>query len=232
MRQITDMMKVGRGCRALLGTALLGIVGLGMAPGLVQAQGGGVALRMGSTGAGIEYGREVRSNLSVRGGFGMLPAQNVEFTIEDESVDLDIAAGVSMQTFHLMVDYAPVAPWMRLSAGMIYNTLAVDVQGAPVSNYTFGARTFTPSQIGTVAADVEYARKVSPYVGIGLGGLTSGRRVGVILDAGIAFTGSMAVDFRSTGMLEPMAEQEALIQEALDGIKIFPAISLGFAIRL
>jgi len=236
MRQSQTQGRVGRRARILLGAAVLGALAMVGIPAGAAAQsagsGSGLAVRMGSTGAGVEYGRGVTSNLALRGGFGMLPAQDLEFTIEDESVDIDITAGFSMQTFHLMVDYAPVAPWLRLSAGMIYNTLAVDVRGVPTSNYTLGSRTFTPSEIGTVAGDVEYGRKVAPYVGIGLGSLASGRRVGLILDAGVAFTGPMAIDFRSTGMLEPMAEQEAVIQEALDGVKIFPAISLGFAIRL
>jgi len=236
MRPSHTQGRVGQLSRVLFGAAVFGALAMGGIPAGAAAQsagsGSGLAVRMGSTGAGVEYGRGVTSNLALRGGFGMLPAQNFEFTLEDESVDIDITAGFSMQTFHLMVDYTPLAPWMRLSAGVIYSTLAIDVSGVPASNYTFGSRTFTPSEIGTVAGDVEYGRKVAPYVGVGLGSLGSGRRVSLILDAGVAFTGPMAIDFRSTGMLEPMAEQESVIQEALDGVKIFPAISLGFAIRL
>lgn len=192
----------------------------------------GVALRLGSTGVGLEVARDVFPKVAVRGGFGMLPGQNLEFVLEDESVDIGFEASVAMQTFHLMVDYAPFGPLARLSAGVIYNTLAIEASGTPETSYSFGARTFSPAQVGSVSADLEYGRKVAPYVGVGFGSLTSGRRVGVTLDAGIAFSGPMAIEFGATEMLSPMSEQQELIQNALDGVKIFPAVSLGFAIRL
>lgn len=191
-----------------------------------------VVLRAGSPGIGLEVARDLHPRVSVRGGLGAIPGQAFDLTLEDDQVDMGFDVEAGLGTFHLMADFLPLGPRVRLSAGLIHNSLSLDALGTPLNAYEVGNRIFNPDELGSMRAEAEYGRRLAPYLGVGLGSLTTGRRVGVVLDAGVAFSGPLSVDLEATGMLSPSVNQEVVIQEALDGVRIFPALSLGLAVRL
>lgn len=192
----------------------------------------GIVVRAGSTGIGLEVARDVHTRVSVRGGVGTLPGQSFDPTLEDERIDVGFDVETGLGTIHAMADFFPIGNRLRVSAGIIYNSLSLDAVGTPLNSYRVGNRSFTPAELGSMTARAEYGRKIAPYLGIGIGNLIHGGRVGLVLDAGVAFSGSLSVDLDATGMLSPSVDQQMVIQEALDGVRIFPAVSLGLAIRL
>ena len=124
-----------------------------------------------------------------------------------------------------------IGGFVHLSAGLVYNAVQLDGVGEPLEDYQLEARTFSKEQIGSVGVSLSYDTKIAPYVGIGLGNVAIGRTIGFTIDGGVILSGPLTVDFTATGMLEPSGEQDDIIQEALDGIEIYPVISLGLVIR-
>lgn len=190
----------------------------------------GVSLSAGTLGPGVEVSHQFWSQVALRAGGTYLPVSGITQTLEDPTVDVDFTVDATLNTVYLLADYFPVG-WLHLSGGAMYNALTVDAIGEPQDDYQLESRTFTREQIGSLSASLEFGRKISPYVGFGLGNLAKGGRVGVTMDAGVAFTGPLSVDLSGTGMLEPSGEQDSVVQEALDGITIYPVLSVGLAIR-
>lgn len=218
-------MRLSRVVSALVLSLLL------LPPHIAQGQ-TGIALRVGSPGLGLEVARDVHPQLAVRGGIGTIPGQSFDFTLDDNRVDVGVDVDVDLGTFYGLADFSPLGPHLRLTTGVIYTSLKLKAVGLPLASYQVGNRSFTPEELGSMTATADYGRKIVPYLGVGLGSLTNGRRMGIVLDAGVALSGSLSVEVDATGMLSPSVDQQVVIQEALDGVRVFPAVSLGLALRL
>ncbi len=200
-------------------------------PGSAAAQ-TGFALRAGSLGAGVEVAHQFRGPLAIRAGGSYFPL-NREITFENETIDLDVSVEARFASAQLFADFMPFGHWFRLTGGLMYNGVNARASLEALEDYTIKSRTFTKAQVGTLAVDLSHDRTIAPYAGVGIGNVASGsRRIGLTLDAGILFSGPVQVrNVRGTGMIEPMTEATATVQEALNEIRIYPVISIGLAIR-
>ena len=223
-------MPWGPRAASILGTALACLGLAASSPQGTVAQ-TGFALRGGSLGPGIEVSHQFFSKVAVRAGGTYLPLNGLDFTVEDETVDVGFTVDAKLRSVYVLADFMPIGGFIHLSAGLVYNAVQVDGAGKPLQDYQLEARTFSKDQIGSVGVSLSYATKIAPYVGIGLVNVASGGTLGFTIDGGVIFSGPLTVDFTATGMLEPTGEQDDVIQEALDGVKIYPVISLGLVIR-
>ena len=72
-----------------------------------------------------------------------------------------------------------------------------------------------------------------PYAGIGFGNsVRPGGRVAFALDLGVLYTGSPRIQMEGDGMIAPTAEQGPDIEADLEGVKLYPVLSLGLSLRL
>lgn len=208
--------------------ALAALCALGAQPSSAQT---GFAIRGGSTGIGLEVAHQIKPWVSVRAGGTYFALTGREFTLENEDVDIGFSIDAKGSSFFVLADLMPLGNFIHLSTGLVYNALSIDALGEPLTDYQLENRTFTKSTLGSLSVSLDYANKIAPYVGIGFGNVATGGRIGITLDAGVIFSGALTVNLLGTGMLEPTAEQDSVVQEALDGVRIYPLISLGLVIR-
>lgn len=193
----------------------------------------GIGVRAGSLGPGADVSIGISSFLNIRVGGTTFSIAVPEATLEDENVDVEFSGDASLLTGSVMADLFPFQNGLRITVGATYNDSNVSVSGVPTDSYTVQARTFSQEEIGSLSAELGYEASIRPYAGIGFGNPTRGSRVGLLFDAGVVFSGPPTVSMSGTGMMAPTAtENEDVIQEALDGLKIFPVVSLGLSIRL
>lgn len=193
----------------------------------------GVAIRVGTLGPGVEIARQIVPMLAVRlAGSYLPPMSSPAITLEDEDVDVEFTGDASLKSFAGLVDFTPFGAGFRLSGGVVYNASQIQATGVPLDDYTLLARTFTAADLGTLTATLDYDTKIAPYGGVGFGSVARGGLIGMVFDLGVIFTGPPDISFSGNGMLEPTGTvNQPVIQDALDGIQLYPVISFGLAVR-
>lgn len=211
--------------------ALFIAVSMSLSPAYSQKL--GIGVRVGSQGVGADLSLALTSFLNVRAGGTSFSIALPEATIEDENVDVAFTGDASLMTASLLADLFPFRNGIRLTAGATYNNSSISTTGSPTDSYSVQSRTFTTQQIGSLTAELGYGSSIQPYVGIGFGNPARGGRIGLLFDAGVLLSGPPELTMSGTGMIAPTAtENQETIQEALDGIEIFPVLSLGLSVRL
>lgn len=191
----------------------------------------GFALRGGTLGPGLEVARQITPLFAVRVGGTYLSVTDQKHSVSADPVDVDLSVDAKFTSFYALADIMPFGSFFHFVGGIVYNAMEFRAVGNAAESYTLGSRTFTPTDVGSIAGSVSFDRKVAPYVGVALGNVAVGRRVGLTLDAGVVYSGPMTVTASGSGMLTPSLEQLPTVQDALDGVKIYPVVSFGLAIR-
>lgn len=122
-----------------------------------------------------------------------------------------------------------------LTGGLFYNANRFDLVVTPTGNLTIGGVSYTPTDIGTLTADVDPARSFSPYIGVGFEtNLYTGFPVSFYSRAGFLFQGAFDVQMATTGVgVAPaeLAAEEAQLENALGFLQTLPVVSAGIRIR-
>ncbi len=218
---------------AVLAAALLA------APSTATAQQGldaSATLKASTLGFGAEFGKLLTSNLGVRVGGATL-----SYDHEREVDGITYDGALSLRSVQGFVD---LFPWrrgaFRVTAGVVSGTNEVAATGVPDAGgeYTVDGQTYAGSDVGTLVADVAYAR-TRPYAGIGWG--TPASRdggFGVVVDLGAVY-GAPALALGATGpaasnaqFQADLAAQRASSQEDLDRYgRFYPVVGLGLSYR-
>ncbi len=149
----------------------------------------------------------------------------------DYDVDLTLLSGGAF------VDIYPFRRVFRLTGGVRYNANQIDLSATPTTNVDIGGMTFTPAEVGTLDAEVDF-RDVAPYAGIGFEGSILDGRLVFGADLGVFFQGSPDIDMTTNGLLasDPtfLAELEsevAAIEDDLDVLAFYPVIGFSATFR-
>lgn len=185
-----------------------------------------VALRAGTLGPGLEVHVGVMPSLNVRVGGTYLPV-NLSGTFEEEDTQFGYDVSSQALSGSARVDWNPVGG-LRVSGGLVFNSTSAEASVEARSNFTAGQRTFTPAQMGSLSADLSYKNKIEPYLGLGYGNpIREGKRFGFLVDLGVIYSGPAEVEMSGTGMIGPTTDQQPVINDALEGVKIYPVFNLG-----
>ena len=200
-------------------------------PAPAVAQNIGVAAHAGTLGLGADVALSVAPKVSVRAGANVFP-----FDINFESSGIDYSLDWPSPRFMLVGDFYP-AGGFRLTGGFLISSADYEVTGKLAEPVEFGDSTYAPEDVGTLTGSLD-TRDVSPYLGIGFGGSAS-RRIGLFLDAGIAFHGrpevSAVVDGpvnELPGFQEDLDTEVQEVQDDVDGFTVYPILSIGISFRL
>ena len=153
---------------AILAAALAATAGV--------AQAGGVGVRAGTTGVGVDLGGDVLPTLGWRLG---VSGMNVNTHVDTNDVRYDAKAKVL--TGSLLLDWSPLGPF-RISGGFMPNRNKIDLTGQPSGGGSFPAGS-------SLTGDVKPERSFAPYLGIGYGNVWT-RGVNFYFDLGVMFQGS------------------------------------------
>ena len=214
-----------------------------MLPGLVLAilvPGGlaaqlGIAARGSTLGLGLELSYRINGNIGLRGGANWL-----EFSRDATIEEIDYTARPHFESGTAMVDLYPTGGAFHLTGGFMLNGNEGQLDAKLNQNIEIGGQTYTPQQIGSLTATVDFKRS-APYLGLGFAGKG---RVALVFDLGVAFTGTPRVSLAGTTSLTGaekaefdarVAQEEADLRADIEDksyLKYHPVVSLGVKIRL
>lgn len=197
----------------------------------VEAQNVSVGIRVGSMGPGLELTGLLSSTFNAR-----VAANLFSYERSDRLTDLEIAvqadSDLKLGSARALLDFFPVRRGLRLTAGLVYNTNQVETLVTPLESYTLDEKEFSPDKIGHLTATISHKSSINPYAGIGFGNsVRPGKRVGFVFDVGVMYTDSPQVTMEGTGMIAPTATEAAELEENLEGINLYPLISVGVSYR-
>lgn len=200
------------------------------------ASAAGVGVRAGTTGVGGDVAIDLVPTLSLRAGYSYL-----SFSTTVDSTDVKYDAKPKLSNANLLLDFAPLGPFFRISGGVIFNSNRVDVN-AQASNgtYTLGGTTYPAAAIASLDGTVKSGTPAAPYLGIGYGRV-AGTGVNFYADLGVMFQGTPKASLTATcnpatpaalcSQIQASAVREAAdLQDSIRNFKYFPVASIGVTI--
>ena len=155
-----------------------------------------------------------------------------DYTLDRTDVDVAFDGHVTLRSWSLLVDvHPPVGPF-RATAGIVSIGSLFEGRGRPLENYTFDGVTYTPDQMGAVTGEATWSSRIRPYLGIGTGRPPASRGVSFQFDLGVVFSGSPDFELTSTTLFLPTPQQVTRAEEVLDGIRIYPVLSIGVSVGI
>ncbi|MFC4252376.1 MAG: hypothetical protein ACPHN2_06590 [Sinimarinibacterium flocculans] len=151
---------------------------------------GGIGLRLGTGGLGIDYTYGINRYVDVRAGYYF---GSIDTTAEEDDIEYD--AELEFSALSAMVDIKPFKGGFRISAG-IHAPPELALYADGMDEYEVGDRRYTGDLVLDGKADLGSA---APYLGLGWGGTTNDRGLGVSFDIGVIFAKSPDVSLDVTG---------------------------------
>jgi hypothetical protein len=210
--------------------AVVGLVAVNATPGV--AQGTAVALRGGTLGpsVGVTTAINPRFNVRVDVPYFSYSQSSVQ---QVEDFDLEVEGSVRLFSVSGLVDMHPFRNGFRLSAGAVLNRNEATFSGRSAGPHTVGRTTYSAEEIGELSGTIELGSAIAPYLGIGFGNpVNAGKGLGLLLDLGIMFSGAPKVTMEGTGMVAPTAEEAPKVQDNLDWVRLYPAVSIGLSYKI
>lgn len=200
------------------------VVAAALAAATGSAQAGGIGVRAGTTGVGVDLGGDVMPTLGWRLG---LSGMNVNTDVDTSQVSYD--AKVKVLTGSLLLDWSPLGPF-RISGGFMPNNNKIDLTGRPS-----GGGSFPPGS--SLTGEVKPERSFAPYLGIGYGNVWT-RGVNFYFDLGVMFQGTPEVSLNlsctpSASCTAAQGQVEAerqRVQDKVDKYKYYPVANIGLTI--
>jgi hypothetical protein len=197
-------------------------------PTASKAADGGLAIRAGTQGLGVEGGVQLNKYVLLRGGvYGF----DVSTDFDEGGIDYD--GDLKLGGYGVLVDFFPIDGNLRFTAGLFSNRNELDIVARPFENVEIGGTVYTPAEVGKLTGAVDFDT-TAPYAGFGWGNLAQGKRFGFIFDAGFLFQGSGEVTLRSDSPLvdpDDLAAEIEEIEDEVDDYDFWPVISFGVAFR-
>ncbi len=211
-------MKIRGYTRAIVLAALAAMAG--------TAQAGGIGVRAGTTGVGVDLGGDVIPTLGWRLG---LSGMNVNTDVDTSDVRYD--AKVKVLTGSLLLDWSPLGPF-RISGGFMPNRNKIDLTGQPSGGGSFPAGS-------SLTGEVKPERSFAPYLGIGYGNVWT-RGVNFYFDLGVMFQGSPEVSLNlNCGSASAtdcntararLEDERRRVQDKVDRYKYYPVANIGLTV--
>lgn len=155
------------------------------------SQYGGVGLRVGTAGIGIDYTYGINRYLDVRAGYHF---GSYSDTLEEDGIDYD--GKIKISGASLMLDVKPFAGGFRISAGLFSASPEFDLKAAGRDEYEIGDSTYDGDLRVNGGIDLG---STAPYLGLGWGGTSNTTGFGVSFDIGVMFTGSPDITLDASG---------------------------------
>jgi hypothetical protein len=229
-----------------------------------------VGVSAGTLGLGADVGFQWNNFLKTRLNANILPISSLNFGLEDklglddvslpaEKMNIDI--DTTHYTLGLLLDVHPFMGSFRLSGGLYYINLNLDVTGAPRGNeIRYGNQTFNSRDFGSLKGELSWSR-FAPYLGLGWGtdrgedtdffidfnlgvmrlsnprlkvGATGPIALGLMYDSGGSLVSASSVAGGAEAYQRYLNKQAQVEKEFRDLRKYlywYPVVSLGFTLR-
>lgn len=198
-----------------------------LAYSFLGAQEYAIALKISTLGLSFEGIRSFGTNFTFRTGFSLF---NYQSDSDFDEEDWQYNAQLRLLSFSNLIDWYPFRSGFHVTGGALVNLTEGNFKLYPMRTYKVGGTLYTPELLGVVSAKINL-NKVAPYLGIGFGKPTHRNHFYFSIDLGVIYQGAPGVDVTATGLLEPTAEQELLIEDNIQWFQFYPVISLGINIH-
>ena len=173
-------------------------------------------------------GEKLNSRIGFHGGSIGLDG---EFDNQDPTIGFN--GDISLTSLSLILDYYPFGKVVGFSVGAYSHAQTFSLDGEALENYVIDDRSFTPGELGTMSATLEYPSSIKPYAGVVLGHPTRlNGRVKAHIQIGAMYSGAPTLDLEATGMIAPTADNEAKLNDALQDFPWTPVLNLGVSVRI
>lgn len=192
----------------------------------LSAQGFAIGVKASTLGLSFELDKSILENLNLKAGGAFF---NYTHDGGGGSDDYTYEGKLELSSFFLLADWFPFGNSLRITGGALVNLNKANVVLVPSKSYTVGGDEYSPSELGSLTADVDF-NPVSPYIGLGIGNPVSGNSgLKFTFDIGTIYQGSPTVDLTGTGLIEPSAapDQEAQLEDNISWFKWYPVVSFG-----
>jgi hypothetical protein len=194
-----------------------------------------VAVRIATTGLGIEVAKLLTGHVGARVGGSFFSAS----TSKSQS-DISYDASLKLHTFAALIDLSPARRGsFHVTGGLVTNPLTITATGQPSSSGTFkiNGNTYTSSQVGTLTLQGKF-RSASPYLGFGFGTpANTGSALKLLFDVG-AVIAKPRILLTATGAAsnpqlasDLQAQEDTTQHDVRKYLKVYPVLSLGLAYR-
>jgi hypothetical protein len=211
------------------------LVFLGMASSRAGSGDFAIGAGAGTMGLGVQAVGGLGDRVNLRALFN-----GGSISYEDSADDIDYDAEAEFSNAGLLLDWHPAGGGFRLSAGAVYNGNEISGTGRPTDITNIGGINFTPSQIGTLKARIDYPEWCG-YAGIGFGNAVSrDGRWTVLFDLGVAFFGEADFSLDAEGgefsdnplFRRQLDKEEEDIEDDFMGLmSVYPVMTLGLSFR-
>ncbi|OZG73209.1 hypothetical protein BTA51_12055 [Hahella sp. CCB-MM4] len=205
----------------------------------MENQGIGAGAFLGTTGVGVAVTFPLRNeSLNFRALVATLP-YDTDKKLDDVEYNIDL----DLLSLGFLLDWHPMDGGFRVSGGFF--SLQHDITGSatPTENVEIGNSTFTPEEVGTLNAKLDYSRAFAPYIGVGWGNAVKpDSKLSFSADFGVMFTDNPTVSLDADSPLadsnpalraqlnsEIEVEEDRINREDLEDIKYWPVLSFGVA---
>lgn len=192
----------------------------------INAQGFAIGVKASTLGISFELNKSILDNLNIKAGGAFF---SYTHNGGGGSDDYEYEGKLDLSSLSLLADWFPFRNSIRLTGGILINLNEANITLTPTNSYTVGGDEYTPSELGTLSAKVDF-NSVSPYIGLGIGNPTAGDKgLKFTFDVGTIYQGSPTVDLTATGLIEPSAapDQEAQLEDNISWFKWYPVVSFG-----
>jgi hypothetical protein len=214
----------------------LGVCLITLLPCAAQAGGVAVVGRASTMGLGAELVTGVSDKVNLRVG-GNLFSYNRSFT-QDDNDQFDLS--FDFRSVNGVLDFHPTGGGFRLTGGVIGNgNKAGLLARAAGPSYEIGDNRYLVGDVGTLTGTAS-VRNVAGYAGIGWGNpVGKDKRVGLVVDLGVAFQGPPTVRLGATGPISgnaafqrDLALEEQDFNDDARRFRYYPVLSLGISVKL
>ncbi len=157
-----------------------------------------------------------------------LPEQSFNFN------QVPVSANTNFKTggIGLFYDFHPFHNAFKIVTGLLYSMHNFSANVNLKDTYNIGEIPMSPEEIGTISASIKPS-KVLPYVGLGFGNCAPTRkRISISFEIGTFYSTANNVTLNCGGLIEPMNEQESIIENNLSDYRWIPNTNLTINFRL
>lgn len=195
----------------------------------------GLVLKGSTNGIGADLAYQFHRNMDLRIGYETFDYTTIQnFSAND--INLSIAAALKAETFSLLFNYYLTRHFF-FTAGAMYNNFKTTATGKPVEDYVWGDVIISKENLGSIDVTVAPKVKIAPYFGMGIGRIVGVKhRISLAAELGLLYIGSPDIALAATGILEPTVnpvyDQEAILEEELSQFKFYPVLKISMGIKL
>lgn len=208
-----------------------------LASGLASAANVGITGDIGTTGVGFHLSVPLSDQITFRGGVNYF---DYKYSSSTSNVNYDFK--LQLNTWDVLVDYAPFDGYFRLTGGLVYNNNQIKATGKPNSNgtYTLNGHVYSASNSGNLDGKVDF-RKIAPYLGIGWASPVKYEGWTFSSDIGVLFQGSASTSLSNSNctagaatcasLANDVAAENSSLNDKVHNFRAYPVVRVGLGYR-